>query len=92
MQMTREQQWWTDQMVQVMLGGKRALDAVILRVLSAAVQKRKKLLAGSGKARRAVPAQPRSLGSGGSRALERGDTEWTGLLAGRSALGLDGLA
>jgi len=32
MQMTREQQWWADQMVQVMLGGKRALDAVILQI------------------------------------------------------------
>jgi len=32
MQMTREQQWWTDQMVQVVLGGKRALDAVILQI------------------------------------------------------------
>jgi transposase-like protein len=32
MQTTREQQWWADQMIQVMLGGKRALDAVILQI------------------------------------------------------------
>jgi len=32
LQTTREQQWWADQMVRVMLGGKRALDAAMLEI------------------------------------------------------------